>query len=86
MEQEPEKFLYALCYEKHYRRKGRPSKVTAHIEYVHAENETHAKFLFYCMEDSRRSKLISAGRCIGHYCNEHGEGKTADVKQQFVIA
>ena len=85
-DEENPKYLYAIAYERRFfTKKG--VVIRPNIEYVHAENETHAKLIFQCMEpDRRRVKLVSAGLAIGNFCDEHGENKTADVEQRLVIA
>ena len=77
------KELYAICYEEIIN----PQKVIAHIEYVHAENMTHAKCVFRHMQPNyRRFRIVDAGLAVGHFCNFHGENRTADIAQKHVIA
>lgn len=83
----PTRYLYAVAYEKYVknRRTGR-WKMAADIEYLHAENATHAKMVFRLSEpDYTKVRIVSAAISIGNFCNEHGEGKTADIAQRFVI-
>jgi hypothetical protein len=79
---QPEQQLYVICWNEVIN----PVTVVPHQEYVHAESCAHARAIFFQMYPNRaRQQLVAAGLALGHFCNEHGEGKTADVVQQHVI-
>lgn len=74
--------LYVICWEEIVN----PVTIIPHTEFVHADSQVHARAIFRHMQpDFTRTRLVEAGLAIGNFCNEHGEGKTADIVQRHVI-
>lgn len=74
-----EKQLYVLLFEERIPKGRGKVHVVPREEYVHATDNAHARALFSsAYPDIRRWRLLETGLAIGHFCDEHGENRSAD--------